>query len=68
MNKKKLKAYGIWDAELRSLITDKSGVITTIFEDPHISHCTLTFNNNINIYAASCDENVIGVYVERSKK
>lgn len=68
MSEKKIEAYGIWDEELFSLVNDKAGVILTIFEDPNISHCALTFNNHIIIYAASCDENIIGVYVERSKK
>lgn len=68
MNRKKIKVYGILNEELISLVNDKAGVILTIFEDMNISHTVLTFNDNLVVYAALCDENTIGVCVERSKK
>jgi hypothetical protein len=68
MSKKKIKVYGILGEGLTSKIKDKVGVITSIFEDLEVTHCVLTFDKDMIVYAALCDENTISVCVEKGVK
>ena len=68
MSDKEIKVYGALNEEFEFEVKDRVGIIGAIFDNRYISSSVLTFEDGMIIYAALCDENTIGVCVERSKK
>lgn len=68
MSERKIKIYGLLKDELPSKFKNMMSLINTIFDSTHISHCVLTSDNGVVLYARLCSENVIGICFENEVK